>query len=235
MGFRIVCHDVQSGLPFDEPTFQIDIRTTQASQLIDAAFANYVAAIQNLDDTFLKELLQDMAGAEASFAACIRFLAASQGQLLQATEALRQAIAILNAPENNGSFSVRREQFFSEINYEALLQSLQQRGATLEGRIFWNIPAQRVREQGETGGLLLLIDTISSLAEALRSFHDELVGLQPVVAQGGLGALSRTPQFDVQAIIPGLNARWTRLEWYGTYVTLMFKEASRLLLVSLHA
>jgi len=52
MGFRIVCHDVQSGLPFDEPTFQIDIRTTQASQLIDAAFANYVASIQNLDDTF---------------------------------------------------------------------------------------------------------------------------------------------------------------------------------------
>src|SRR5215471_4788073 len=224
MGFRIVCHDVQSGLPFDGPTYQIDVQTTQASHLIDAAFANYVAAIQSLDDTFLKELLQDIAGAQSSFATAIRLLAASQEQLLHARAALQQAIAILNAPENKGSFSVRREQFFSQIDYEALLQSLQRRGATLEGRIFWDIPAQQVRNGGETGGLLFLIDAIRSVEEALRSLHDVLVSFQPIVAQGGLGALSRTPQFDVQAIIPGLTARWTRLEWYGTYVTLMFKE-----------
>jgi hypothetical protein len=230
MGARRVCWDVWGGLPLDRVTLKIELFTSQAGRETDAAFNDFVLAVQHLDDTLLKELLSDGSGSEQSYANAIQLIELSGKKIANAVTALQNALDRLEAPESQGSFSVAREKFFSQINYEALFAELCERGAILEDRVFWDVPQQRSQEQAGKGGLLLLEETTSGVGNALGNMHDQLVQFQPAVAQGTLGTTVRTREFDLVALIPGLTAQWTRLEWYGVYVTLIFKEASRLLL-----
>lgn len=233
MGARRVCWDVWGGLPLDRVTLKIELFTSEAGRETDTAFNNFVLAVQHLDDTLLKELLSDLSGSEQSYADAIQLIERSGKKIADAVTALQNGFDRLEAPESQGSFSVAREKFFSQIDYEALFADLHERGATLEDQVFWAVPMDRVQRQAGKAGLLLLIETTSAVGDALAQFHDQLVQFQPAVAQGTLGTIVRAREFDLVALIPGLTAQWTRLEWYGVYVTLIFKEASRLLLQTL--